>query len=122
MGFISNRRTALWVGGMERWAQKEVREHTEDTVKGKKKVDRHGMYCLGVISAITIAKGEGSRRTSMPKDRDQRQGRFGGHGVRRSTRAGAATIMRARSRIAGLLARPCRRPHTAAWAWHCGSR
>jgi hypothetical protein len=32
------------------------------------------MYCLGVISAITIAKGEGSRRTSMPKDRDQRQG------------------------------------------------
>jgi hypothetical protein len=74
MGFISNRRTALWVAGMERWAQKEVREHTEDTVKGKKKVDRHGMYCLGVISAITIAKGDGTRRTSMPKDRDQRQG------------------------------------------------
>ena len=74
MGFISNRRTALWVARMERWAQKEVREHTEDTVKGKKKVDRHGMYCLGVLSAITIAKGDGTRRTSMPKDRDQRQG------------------------------------------------
>jgi hypothetical protein len=74
VGFISNRRIALWVAGMERWAQKEVGEHTEDTVKGKKKVDRHGMYCLGVISAITIAKGKQSRRTSMPKDRDQRQG------------------------------------------------
>jgi hypothetical protein len=74
VGFISKRRTALWVAGMERWAQKEVSEHTQDAANGKKKVDRHGMYCLGVISAITIAKGKGSRRTSMPKDRDQRQG------------------------------------------------
>ncbi len=74
MGFISKRRTALWVAGMERWAQKEVDEHTEKTVKGKNRIDRHGMYCLGVISAITIAKGKGSARASMPKDRDQRQG------------------------------------------------
>ena len=74
MGFISKRRTALWVAGMERWAQKEVDAHTEKTVKGKNRIDRHGMYCLGVISAITIAKGKGSARSSMPKDRDQRQG------------------------------------------------
>ena len=74
MGFISKRRTALWVAGMERWAQKQVDEHTEKTVKGKNRIDRHGMYCLGVISAITIAKGKGSARSSMPKDRDQRQG------------------------------------------------
>jgi len=59
---------------MERWAEKEVGEHTEKTVKGKNKIDRHGMYCLGVIRAITIAKGKGASRSSMPKDRDQRQG------------------------------------------------
>lgn len=74
MGFISKRRTALWVAGMERWAEKEIGEHTEKTVKGKNKIDRHGMYCLGVLSAITIAKGKESPRSSMPKDRDQRQG------------------------------------------------
>jgi hypothetical protein len=74
VGFIAKRRIALWVAGMERWAQKEVSGHTEDTAKGKKKLDRHGMYCLGVISAITIARGKGSHRASMPKDRDQRQG------------------------------------------------
>jgi hypothetical protein len=74
VGFISKRRIALWVAGMERWAQKEADEHTEKTVKGKNKIDRHGMYCLGVVSAITVAKGKGSARPSMPKDRDQRQG------------------------------------------------
>jgi hypothetical protein len=74
MGFISKRRTALWVAGLERWAEKEVDEHTEKTTKGKNKIDRHGMYCLGVVSAITIAKGKGSSRASTPKDRDQRQG------------------------------------------------
>jgi hypothetical protein len=74
VNLFSKRRTSLWVAGMERWAQKEVEAHTERTVKGKKKIDRHGMYCLGVISAITLARGKGSPRTSMPKDRDQRQG------------------------------------------------
>jgi len=74
VGFISKRRTALWVAGMERWAEKEVEGHTDKTMKGKNKVDRHGMYCLGVISAITMAKGKGSSRHSMPRDRDQRQG------------------------------------------------
>ena len=74
MSFISKRRTALWVAGMERWAKKEVDGHTEKTVKGKNKIDRHGMYCLGVISAITMAKGKGSSRNPMPRDRDQRQG------------------------------------------------
>jgi hypothetical protein len=74
VNFFSKRRTSLWVAGMERWAKKEVEEHTEHTVKGKNKIDRHGMYCLGVISAITLARGKGSPRTSMPKDRDQRQG------------------------------------------------
>jgi hypothetical protein len=75
VGFISKRRTALWVAGMERWAEKEVEEHTAKAVKGqKKRIDRHGMYCLGVVTAITIARGKGSPRASMPKDRDQRQG------------------------------------------------
>jgi hypothetical protein len=74
VSFISKRRTALWVAGMERWATKQVEEHTEKTAAGKKKIDRHGMYCLGVISAITIAKGTGAARASTPKDRDQRQG------------------------------------------------
>ncbi len=74
MGFISKRRTALWVAGMERWAEKEVGEHTEKTPKGKNKIDRHGMYCLGVLSAINLARGKASPRSSMPKDRDQRQG------------------------------------------------
>jgi len=74
VSFISKRRTALWVAGMERWATKEVEEHTQKTAGGKKKIDRHGMYCLGVTSAITIAKGKGAPRASMPKDRDQRQG------------------------------------------------
>ena len=74
VNFFSKRRTSLWVAGMERWAKKEVEAHTERTVKGKNKIDRHGMYCLGVISAITLARGKGSPRTSMPKDRDQRQG------------------------------------------------
>ena len=74
MGFISNRRVALWVGGLERWAQKEVTAHTEVTVGGKNKIDRHGMYCLGVLRAVTLAKGQESGRPSVPKDRDQRQG------------------------------------------------
>ncbi len=74
MSFISKRRTALWVAGMERWARQELDAHTEPTAKGKNKVDRHGMYCAGVLSAITMAKGNGSNRAAMPKDRDQRQG------------------------------------------------
>jgi hypothetical protein len=74
MSFISKRRTALWVAGMERWARKELDAHTEQTAKGKNRVDRHGMYCAGVLSAVTMAKGGGSNRAAMPKDRDQRQG------------------------------------------------
>jgi hypothetical protein len=80
VSFISKRRTALWVAGMERWATKEVEKHTEKPAGGKKKIDRQGMYYLGVVSAITIAKGNASagggasQRASMPKDRDQRQG------------------------------------------------
>jgi hypothetical protein len=35
VGFISKRRIALWVAGMERWAQKEVSEHTEDMPKDR---------------------------------------------------------------------------------------
>lgn len=74
MGFLSKRRTALWVAGMQRWAEKEVAAHTEQTAKGKKRIDRHGMYCLGVIGAVDLARGKGSPRASVPKDRDQRQG------------------------------------------------
>ena len=67
MSFISKRRTALWVAGMERWATKEVEEHTQKTAGGKKKIDRHGMYCLGVVSAITIAKGTAHRGPRRPR-------------------------------------------------------
>ncbi len=74
MGFIAKRRTGLWVSGMERWARKELDAHTEKTAKGKNKVDRYGMYCSGVLTAITAAKGGGANRAAMPKDRDQRQG------------------------------------------------
>ncbi len=74
MGFIAKRRTALWVAGMERWAEKEVDQHTQRTAEGKKSIDRQGMYCLGVIAAITIARGKGGPRTARPKDRHQRQG------------------------------------------------
>ena len=74
MGFISKRRTALWVAGLERWARQELDADTEHTAKGKNKVDRHGMYCAGVLSAVTLAKGGGANRAAVPRDRDQRQG------------------------------------------------
>jgi hypothetical protein len=73
MGFISDRRVALWVQGLERWATKEVAAHTEQTAKGKNRIDPHGMYCLGVLSAVTMAKGTKPGRPPAPKDRDQRQ-------------------------------------------------
>ena len=74
MGFIAGRRTALWVAGMERWAKKELAAHTDAAASGPNRVDRHGRYCSGVLTAITAARGGGGKRPSMPKDRDQRQG------------------------------------------------
>jgi hypothetical protein len=74
VGFLGKRRAVVWVAGLERWAKKEVKDHTEQTVRGKNKIDRHGMYCLGVMSAVTIAKSGPAPRLAMPKDRDQRRG------------------------------------------------
>ena len=74
MNFIAKRRAALWVGKLERWAKQEVEQHQQAGPKGKSKLDHHGMYCLGVLDAIAIARGDRSPRAAMPKDRDQRQG------------------------------------------------